>query len=311
MAGRFAAWAASLEETTLSFAVGLPMATATRSTLLKKTLAERGLSHAEVAEALGVVPAEVAQWERKLATASVAQLRDLAVLTGVTVDELLGTERSLEEEAKGPYAPNPMLGVPYGTLSLRLGAYQTCYPIDFDARERLLRQLGALDIQEEGCENAWLGLMTLDNRWVFANPAYLHEVELVSDDDEAMPEFEHPEVYNALEHWDIEKEGLGPLLRERCHAILCLPDAEERLTAIRDVRILMSDGETSWHPLLETADTLGYYVLEMEAGSGIRGNRFIPVRSEGYYRERFVNLSNVALIEVPTNRYLRLAAREE
>jgi transcriptional regulator with XRE-family HTH domain len=278
---------------------------------LKEILSLQGLTHAQVAAALVTSPANIAKWERDIASASVSQIRDLAIFTGLTVDELFGQAQSDEEEAHGPFAANPMLGVPYGALLLTLEGEEALYPIDQGTYERLRNQLSALDIQEPGHEASWLHLSTLDNRLIFANAALLKEVELVSDDDEEMPEFEHPEVYNALEHWDEISDDAGPVLRARCEAILQEADAEERLLALYNTRFVMRTGEVKWHPLLEAADTLGYYVLELEAGRGIPRNRFIQVRSEAQYRAKFVNLSNVALIEVPTNLYLRLAARDE
>jgi len=283
----------------------------THASPLKKALSLRGLSNAEVATRLDTTAANVAQWERDIASASVAQLRDLAIFTELSVDELFGKAQSPEEEACGPFAANPMLSVPYGSALISLQREERLYPIDDGTYERVLSQLSALDVQEDGDQTTWLELMSLDNRWVFANVAYVKGVTLVSDDDEEMPEFEHPEVYNALEDWDQVMDEAGPVLRARCEAILQAPDAKDQLFALENTRFVMRTGEVEWFPLLEAADTLGYYLIEMQAGSGIASNRFIQVHSEGQYRSRFVNLSHVALIEVPTNRYLKLAARDE
>lgn len=218
-------------------------------------------------------------------------------------------ETSEKEEAAGTFAAVGERGLNFGTLRLWVVGHRIEYPIDETARSGLVHQLDGMDVQAEKGERAWLGTWTLDNKLVFANPRYVLEVELIGDDDEAMPSYEHPEVYNALEDWELERD-VGPVIKQRCEEILAEADPEQIRHAMQYVRVVMSTGEVAWHFMQEEHCTVGLYALELEARSDIGRNRFINLGTEGYYRDRYVNLSNVALIEVPANRYFRLCASE-
>lgn len=263
------------------------------------------LSQGEVARILDVPVETVAGWDRSLAGATAMQLRDLAYLFATSVAGLRGAEITDAEEAAGTFAAYDRSGPDYGTLRLVYSGWQVEYPVDDKARTTLLEQLGDLDIQQDGAVNAWLSTWTLDNKLVFANPAFLQQAELISDDAEEMPDYEHPEVYNALEDWELARE-VGPVIKLRCQEMTQVENEEAVLRPMQYARIVAGDGNVTWHFMLEEEDSLGYYVLELEARSGIRPNRFIRAASEGYHRARFVNLSRVALIEVPANRYFRL-----
>ena len=60
---------------------------------------------------------------------------------------------------------------------------------------------------------------------------------------------------------------------------------------------------------MEAHDAFDYWVMELNH-SDLRQRSFIRVELEGYYRDRFINLAQVALIEVPANRFHRLNAPE-
>jgi transcriptional regulator with XRE-family HTH domain len=283
------------------------MAKTTRLHPLKALRERLGLTQGEIACILEVPVEVVAGWERSLEGASALQLRDLAYLLDESVATLRGSEISDAEEAAGTFAAYGRSGVDYGTLKLVFSGWQADYPVDEKAREGCLHQLSSLDIQQDGSEDAWISTWTLDNKLVYANPAFLHQAELISDDSEEMPDYEHPEVYNALEDWELDR-NLGPVLKQRCEELTKEDDGEALLQAMQYTRIVMGNGEVTWHFMLEEGDSLGYFVLELEAGSGIRPNRFLHAVTEGYHRARYINLSRAALIEVPANRYFRLLA---
>lgn len=283
------------------------MAKKTHASPLKTQRENVGLSRSELADLLAVPETTVANWERSLDGATALQIRDLAFLLNVTVDVLRGVETSEKEEAAGTFAAVGRRGLDFGTLKLWVAGRRTEYPIDATARSGLVDQLDELDVQHEGGDRMWLGSWTLNNKLVFANPRYVFEVELVGDDDEAMPSYEHPEVYSALEGWEVEKD-VGPLIRQRCEELLREEVPDELLRSMQYIRIVMASGEVAWHFLLEEHGTEDLFALDLEAGIGIGRNRFINLGTVGYYRDRYVNLSNVALIEVPANRYFRLCA---
>lgn len=286
------------------------MAKMTRLSPLKVLRKDSALTTADIAAAMRVPESAVTGWERSLDGATPLQLRDLAYLMGVPVERLLGTEVSDKDKAAGTFAAYAPDARYYGTLKLTLANRELEYPIDEDARQRLLTQLQELDIQEHDKRVDWISTTTMDNRFVFANLSYLLQVELLGDDVEQMPDYEHPEVYSALEDWELGVE-IGPAIRWRCERILEERGEEDVIQQTTHARMVMSNGDIVWHPMHEGADTTGYFLLDLEGGLGLAPNRLVPVVSEDYYRVRYVNLSQVAVIEAPANRYFRLLAEDE
>lgn len=286
------------------------MAKMTRLSPLKALRSNTAMTTADIAEAMRVPESTVIGWERTLEGATPLQLRDLAYLMGAPVEMLLGREASEKEKAAGTFAAHAPGARFYGTLKLTLADRAVEYPIDEDARQRLLNQIEESDIQEHEKQVDWVNTTTMDNRFVFANLSYVLQLELVGDDVEQMPEYEHPEVYNALEDWELEHE-LGPAIRRRCEHIFEARDRREVVREATHARMIMSNGDVVWHPMHEGADTTAYFLLDLQGGLGLARNRLVPVVSEDYYRVRYVNLSNVAVIEAPANRYFRLLAEDD
>lgn len=276
---------------------------------LKRLRTKAGLTQQALAARLGVPKADVAAWERDLSRASVSQLKDMAIVLDVYVDTIRGAETPYEEVEESPFAVHTSRGAAYGTLKLTFAGAPSEYPIDEPSRVALLTQLSGWEPQEGGDSTRWLYATTLNNLVLYANSDYLKQVELISDDAEQMPGFEHPEVYNELESWDLRgHEEVGPVLLRRCEEVIESVGEEEAIQRARAARILTPDDHVSWHMMISSEDVLGFHLLELEAGEGIPRNSFIRTVTEGYHRELYVNLSQTALIEVPANCLLRLHA---
>lgn len=281
---------------------------------LKRVRTNAGLTQQELASLVGVTTADVAAWERDLARVSTSQLKDLAIVLNVYVDTIRGAETPYEEVEKSPFAVATAREAPYGTLRLAFtgeSLESLEYPIDESSRVRLLTQLGSWDPQEGTDSTSWLCATTLNNLVLYANRDFLRQAELVSDDAEQMPRFEHPEVYNELESWDIrESEEIGPVLLRQCERVIESVGEEEAIRRARAARIVTPDGQVSWHQMIFADDVLGLYVLELVASDGVPRNSFIRTVTEGYHRELYVNLSQAAVIEVPANCLYRLNASD-
>ncbi|ANO51888.1 helix-turn-helix transcriptional regulator [Woeseia oceani] len=274
---------------------------------LKKLRTARGLTQQQLAEALETTQQTVARWERGKNEIPVTQLKELALFFDVSVDKVLGIKTPHDERAKSPFAfDSANATAPYGTLELTLTTGTLKYPIEERARESLLHQLDKLDVQNPDGRRPWVYCWSLDNRILFANPDDLRQIDLIGDDVQATPPFEHPEVYQALEDWEAPEYEVGERVTARCNALFELIGEENAVRQTTHAHVLSRDGEESWHFLLEPDDALGFWTLELEAMTHIPRNRFIRVEQEGYYRDCFINLSQVALIEIPANRYLRL-----
>lgn len=260
---------------------------------------------------MGVPKADVAAWEKDLSRASVSQLKDMAIVLDVYVDTIRGAETPYEEVERSPFAVHTSRDAAYGTLRLTFGGVPAEYPIDESARVALLTQLSSWDPQGGADATSWLYATTLNNLVIYANRDFLRQVELVGDDAEQMPGFEHPEVYNELESWDLrDSEEIGPVLLRRCEEVIESVGQEEAIKRARTARVVTPDDQVSWHPMISGDDVLGFHMLDLEAGEGIPRNSFIRTVTEGYHRDLYVNLSKTALIEVPANCLLRLNASD-
>lgn len=279
---------------------------------LKRIRTSRGLTQQQLAEALKTTQQTIARWEQGKNDIPVTQLKELALFFHVSVDTVLGIKTPHEKQAKSPFAfDSGETAVPYGTLQLTLATAQFAYPIDERARKSLLHQLDDMGVQGDGSRHPWIYCWSLDNRIVFANPECLRQIDLVGDDVQAMPSFEHPEVYQALEDWELSDYEIGEGVAARCNELFESMGEENVLRQATHAHVLSRDGEETWHDMAEPDDARGYWSLELEAFTDIPRNRFFRVESEGGYRDRFINLSQVSLLELPANLYLRLSSTDE
>lgn len=224
---------------------------------------------------------------------------------------ILGIETPYEKQSQSPFAiASSEDEVPYGSLKLTLttGAFE--YPIENAARLSLLHQMDAFDLQSDDPNQAWIYCWSLDNKILFVNPAALIELELISDDVEQMLSYGHPEVYQALENWDDSTQELGAAVRAGCEAVIERDGEDLALRRVGHVRAVTLAGDVCWHNLASPADTEAYFGMHLEASTGIKPNRMIRTESEGYHRDRYVNLSQIALLEIPMNRYHKLVSEE-
>jgi transcriptional regulator with XRE-family HTH domain len=277
---------------------------------IKTFRTQLGMTQQQLAEKLRTTQQTIARWEGGKSEIPVPMLKELALLFGRSVDELLGIETAPDTWRDTPFAIAEQ-GTPYGSLKLSLTVADLEYPIDEKARESLLHQLERLepDRDDKGQE-PWLHFWTLDNKIVLANPECIKQLELVGDDVEAMPTYEHPEVYRALEELDDPEFEIGEGLKAQCQRVIDeLGDEEAAMRAVTHARVLFRNGEEAWQSMMEANDAFDYWNMELNYRD-LRRQSFIRVESEGYYRDRFVNLAQLVLIEVPANRFHRLNATE-
>jgi transcriptional regulator with XRE-family HTH domain len=268
-----------------------------------------GLTQRQLAASLKTTQQTIARWESGKSEIPLAQLKELTVVLQHPVDEILGVESTGRTRGKKIFSAARQTDVPYGTLQLRLTVGERNYPVDERARKSVLHQLNRLHPQRGEHAEAWLYFWTLDNKIVFANAKAVKQFELIGDDVEAMPEWLHPEVYKALTDWDAPDLDIGEQLRSQCASVVRTMGADEARRSMTHARIVFLNAEEGWHAMLEEEDTLGYFSLESQPFN-VAPNSFIEVESEGYYRSRYVCLSQVALIEVPAELYARLSSNE-
>lgn len=272
------------------------MAKPTRLSPIRKLRERLQLSLEDFAQALQISTQRVEGLERSLDGVTASELSDIALVLSCAVEVVRG-------EPDPSCAPAEDMAA-YGTLKVVITGREFEFPIDAGTYRFLSNQIAAQDIQETPHVGTWLTATTLDNKKLFINLSHMEEIELLHDNVEAMPLFHHAEVYKALSQWGLGAEvEMGPVVNEHVQTILQSSNADLAVKAAQYTRVVMSSGSENWHFFLGEEDTVGYYVLEMESAS-IEPDRLLRVRNEGYYVGRYVNLSKVALIEVPLSRYL-------
>jgi transcriptional regulator with XRE-family HTH domain len=277
---------------------------------LKELRTRYGLKQRDVAKRLRTTQQTVARWESGQSSIPVAQLKDLAIMFGCSVDELLGVELHPRQRDAAGFARDKQ-GVPFGTFKITFAHGELEYPVDEREVEKLHRHFHpTVDLAVPA---GWLEVGALNNRLIFLNPSHVAELELISDDTEAMPFFTSPEVYQSLTK-DIPVTQLGHLAAaERAEVIRRItgnatdgefaPEDEDKI--IQDmncVRVIYADGRASTHYLDD--DTASELLILSSNLDGIAGNAFLRIYEEGPDR-RIINLSKVAVIEVPLEAYLQ------
>lgn len=265
-----------------------------------------GLTQKELAEHLGTTQQTIARWETGKTQLNVHQAKDLCVVLQCSIEELLGWEIGPEEWRDTPFAVADA-GIPYGSLLIETAVDNRTYPIDENAHDSLHMQLQDLDsFRRQDRKKPWIHSWTLDNKILLLNPFFIRKIELISDDVEAMPPFQHPEVYRALDDWGVS-EVTGKVLEASKRLIAELGE-EEATRLATHFRITYSDGKDEWSYLTEE-EAANLFRLELDY-SDIPASTFVEVAQEGYHRSRYINLDHVVAIEVPADRYHRRGAAE-
>lgn len=269
---------------------------------LKELRSGIGLTQKQLAEQMDTTQQTIARWETGKSILNVDQIRDLCVVLECTANELLGWETGAEGPLSSPFASVDS-EVPYGSLHIKTSCATRQYPIGREARKALLTQIEASEPLSAANKIAWLQTWSLNNRLLLVNCAYLRSFQLISDDAEAMPSFEHPEVYRALEDWPITM-ATGKT-QDRCNALaVSLGGDEEVHRLVSQVRVTYEDGSEDWCFLSDETATTWFEVLM--ALPNVSQNSFVQIDEEGPEVAAFANLGRVAVIEIPADRYLRL-----
>jgi len=259
------------------------------------------MTQTALAEQLGTTQQSVARWESGKTEPSVSQLKALAVALHCSVEELVGPTSNSAKHAKSPFSLiNP--DIPFGTLRLRTNAASFEFPIDEEERSRLVSCLhDPSPAPLQHAASRWLSAGTLNNRVLFINPAHFREVSLIHDDVEAMPDFEHPEVYSALENDEIN--NLEPSLKKLCEAFIKKNPDVDPIEWTNCLQVHFANGEMeSFFMCEEVTEDL----LELEHSiHEVRSDQFLRVQSERGYQSIFMNLNHVAFVSAPANLYLR------
>jgi transcriptional regulator with XRE-family HTH domain len=292
------------------------------------------MSQEALAKKLGVSQQTVARWETTSVDIPAKYLKDLAVTFGAKVQDFVRSQpssvviplskaRTATSESDEDDEENESSSILYGTAAATFNGEDPAhaphvYPIANGERIRLLMQLQSAG-QDQPLQT-WVNFQTLDRRWVFCNSQHLHSLELIGDDVEAAPSYEHDEVYKAardlapagmpnLEDGDSEDSPYTRQMLEKVAELFEeLGGSENALDRFECVTCETVDGRRA--SLLTEDDDLTQLQFALEENDENINSQFVDLYSEGYYRSTFVRLGSLRLIEVPLLRTAELARAE-
>lgn len=271
---------------------------------LKDLRTQLRLTQKQVAERLNTTQQTIQRWESGRTEIPAGHLKDLAVFFGCSVDELLGVDAKKRRDEDFARAQHEK---PWGTLRVRFAFGEREYPIDHPVRDELLDEFHYLFGVAQ--PRRLVEFIALDNRLVFLNTALVQEVEIVTDDQEAMPFFASPEAYQALTK-DGPPSNAGPVLREECTKILMHlgvgTDFVRATEKLNSLEYISGDGRSVTTYL---SDQVATSIETLKDRHEIETNTFVTVAAE-HWNHRCVNLAAIAAIEVPTEAFLAHIAKD-
>lgn len=307
---------------------------------IKQLRQAKKLTQANLADRLNTTQQTIQRWETGKTNIPSDSLKELAVILDCSVDELLGIAKYSrtrysnwflgESEKKGR---QNLIGY-YGGVYLKLQGVSKLkdYPIDDIAAETISSYFPAPD--EGSLSFNWIYFETMNNKIVFVNIKALKTVKLYTDDYENSPPFSHPEVYRFITNWNIEQLEDGTAASEIAKNYNLSEDFAEKIIGVINfyekteqetwdwmsfsrANIYWLDGEKNSYLLdkrlwwtLADLERLCYEPTFYSDNDEIPlGTMFLEKYEEEGYRE-FLNLDNIALIEVPAIKYWQIACED-
>ena len=168
-----------------------------------------GLTQEKVAEMLKTTQQTVARWEAGKAEPSISALRDLSVIFGTSIDDLLGRNPFSQKAVTNRYS---LLGGGdtgfWGHVGIQLPGDRMSrwYPVTMEEANRISNSMS-----NRAIEHPWLSVTTLNNRALLVNGLAVKHIYLLDDNaDEVGGDWElgwdsyngYPlEVYRVLADW--------------------------------------------------------------------------------------------------------------
>jgi|GEM_PF-2243706 len=277
---------------------------------IKKFRTKLRLTQEDLAKQLGTTQQTIARWESGKTGVPPKYLKDLAIFLGCSVAQLLESNGTSKRENVDEGS------LPYGTIKLRFddcldneeNAQIYAFPISEAERIRVLHQLADYDVFESKSTTGWINFTTLDYRFIFLNANTISSVEMLSDDVEAMPAYEHEEVYKALleiQEGVLSQSDDAPYsdaLLRRCEHLMQIYNEEDE-DFYRNMCIIVESIKGQRNTYFAEDEVITDIKNIELAGKNISSGTFLNLHDEGWYRSRHFRLSSLRLIMVPLLRY--------
>jgi transcriptional regulator with XRE-family HTH domain len=299
------------------------------------------LTQADLAKKLNTTQQTIQRWEAGKTNISSDSLKELAIILDCSVDELLGiaeysrTRYSTwflsESEKKGR---QKLIGN-YGGVYLKMQKILQIkdYPIDDIAAQAIDGYFPEID--RGSLDFNWIYFETMDNKIVFVNLRALKSVKIYTEHCEAAPPFSHPEVYRFITNWDADYLADGTTAIQIAQDNNISEDFAEKVIGVINnyekieqeewcrisfdlVRVYWTDGEKEsfmldkrlWWTISDLKTLCNDPTFYSENNESYSGMIFLEKHDWLDYRE-FLNLNNIALIEVPATKYWQLTCEDD
>jgi hypothetical protein len=251
----------------------------------------------------------IARWEAGKADPNLSALRDLAMIFGTSVDDLLGKNPLSDKIASTSlryFGQKSIRDGFWGHVSLLLrGQKQTkWFPITFDTANRTSSRLGSVKQ-----ENEWLCIPTLNNRMLAVNPARVCRLWLLDDNCDAPDDWEindeeysgKPlEFYRGLDIYFSDDDELDRSSSETYRRIIAdyvkehALDEEKAHRFLRGTIIHMTDGTQAFY--WARAEPLVDMVFDID-----NENMSLMIRIDAFGAdfESFYPAASLAVVDMP------------
>lgn len=277
-----------------------------------------GFTQGQVAEQIRTTQQTVARWESGKTEPGIAALKDLAVLYGTSVDDLLGRHPMAGRNAAVitnhcvPSSDHAFWG--HVGLQLPGDKVSRWYPITWVEANRIM-----LNMANPDANNAWVTVETLNNRWLAFDLQAIKRLSLLDDNaDQPDGDWElgwdsyqghSMEIYRALADWVFLEDlpDCSDGLRQKVEDIIEQDSLtqEDIVRYVLDTMVHFKDGTSQ--QLATDDDALGMLaaLLPMAAPPVLD----LSARRDGLHV--FVPADTVRLIDAPLHRIMDESKRQD
>jgi len=277
---------------------------------LKILRQEHKYTQQQLAKMLKTTQQSIARWETGKAEPSVSALRDLAMIFGTSVDDLLGKNPFSNKVASTMlhvFGKNAVADGFWGHIGLLMHGqpHTKWFPITIGTANRFSDSVS--NVAQDG---EWLCLPTLNNRMLAINPAKIMRIWLLDDacdepddwSDEALEDYEgNPlEVYRGVDTYfsahDDDKGTSSTTYQEIIEEFVKKKglDEEKAVRLLHYTTIYMADGAVTAY--WAEPERLYDIVADIEIG-GLQTMLYIPEFGGGF--ESYYPATKVAVIDMP------------
>lgn len=153
---------------------------------LKELRAKFNMTQKDLAERLEMSQQAIAKWEKGIAEPTVKNLRELAIIFGISVDDLLGNSKIIKTTHLCDYGPKKKEDIKidgfWGNLGIKVKGQKKSrwYPITQGTYENMY-----MAIQND---SKWIYAETLNNKELLINKQNIKKISLVDDACDPVPD---------------------------------------------------------------------------------------------------------------------------